>query len=149
MYQQIILIGNLGNDPELRHTASGLPVCSFRLAVNKQWVTQDGEKREKTTWFRVSAWQKQAELVSHYLSKGRQVMVIGEIEEANAYTNKAGEAAATIEVTARLVKFLGGGDNAEESDDETVLQAQTQAPVLVNGKKAPAKRQLAVADIPF
>ncbi len=147
MYQQIILIGNLGNDPELRHTASGLPVCSFRLAVNKQWTTQDGEKRDKTTWFRVSTWQKQAELVNQYLSKGRQVMVIGEVEEANAYTNKAGEAAATIEVTARLVKFLGSGDNAEPGDDEAVFQAQAVVPV--NGKKAPAKRQLAEADIPF
>jgi single-strand DNA-binding protein len=146
MYQQIILIGNLGNEPELRHTASGLPVCSFRLAVNKRWTTPDGEKRDKTTWFRVSTWQKQAELVSQYLSKGRQVMVIGEVEEANAYTTKTGEAAATIEVTARLVKFLGG-DHTEDGDDEAMLQTQASTPV--NGKKAPAKRQLAEADIPF
>jgi len=146
MYQQIILIGNLGNEPELRHTASGMPVCSFRLAVNKRWTTPDGEKRDKTTWFRVSTWQKQAELVSQYLSKGRQVMVIGEVEEANAYTTKTGEAAATIEVTARLVKFLGG-DHTEDSDDEAMLQAQASAPT--SGKKAPAKRQLAEADIPF
>ena len=146
MYQQIILIGNLGNEPELRHTASGMPVCSFRLAVNKHWTTQDGEKREKTTWFRVSTWQKQAELVNQYLSKGRQVMVIGEVEEANAYTNKAGEAAATIEVTARVVKFLGG-DHMEDGEEEVVLQAP--APQPTSGKKATTKRQLAEADIPF
>jgi single-strand DNA-binding protein len=145
MYQQIILIGNLGNDPELRHTASGTPICSFRLAVNKHWTTPEGEKREKTTWFRISAWQKQAELVSQYLTKGRQVMVIGEIEEASTYTNKAGEPAASIEVTARLIKFLGG-DHGDD-DDGTAFQADT-AP-QVNGKKTPAKRQLAGADIPF
>jgi single-strand DNA-binding protein len=146
MYQQIILIGNLGNDPELRHTATGTPICSFRLAVNKRWTTQEGEKREKTTWFRISVWQKQAELVSQYLTKGRQVLVIGEVEEASTYTNKAGEPAASIEVTARLVKFLGG-DHGDSSDDETAFQADNVPQVA--GKKTPAKRQLAEADIPF
>ncbi len=146
MYQQIILIGNLGNDPELRHTASGTPISSFRLAVNKQWTTPEGEKREKTTWFRISAWQKQAELVNQYLTKGRQVMVIGEIEEASTYINKAGEAAASIEVTARVIKFLNG-DHSSDSDDETIFQATV--PAQTTGKKTPAKRQLAEADIPF
>ena len=146
MYQQIILIGNLGNDPELRHTATGTPICSFRLAVNKQWTTPEGEKREKTTWFRVSAWQKQAELVSQYLTKGRQVMVIGEVEEASTYINKAGDAAASIEVTARAIKFLGG-EHGGVSDDEIAFQAN--AAPQATGKKTPAKRQLATADIPF
>jgi single-strand DNA-binding protein len=146
MYQQIILIGNLGNDPELRHTATGAPICSFRLAVNKQWTTPEGEKREKTTWFRISAWQKQAELASQYLTKGRQVMVMGEVEEASTYTNKAGEPAASIEVTARAIKFLGG-EHHSDSDEETVFQAAL--PAQPTGKKTPAKRQLAEADIPF
>lgn len=142
MYQQLILIGNLGSDPELRHTASGMPICSFRLAVNKRWTTQDGEKREKTTWFRVSTWQKQAELVNQYLTKGRQVMVIGEIEEASAYINKAGDPAASIEVTARLIKFLGGEHHSDEIDEETVVPARANGPVR-------AGRQWAEADIPF
>jgi single-strand DNA-binding protein len=142
MYQQIILIGNLGSDPELRHTASGTPICSFRLAVNKHWTTQDGEKREKTIWFRVSTWQKQAEVANQYLTKGRQVMVIGEVEEPSAYINKAGESAASLEVTARLIKFLGGDHNSDTVDDETV------APVRANGA-ARVSRQLAEADIPF
>jgi single-strand DNA-binding protein len=142
MYQQIILIGNLGSDPELRHTASGVPMCSFRLAVNKRWTTQEGEKREKTVWFRISTWQKQAELVNQYLTKGRQVMVIGEVEEASTYVNKAGEPAASLEVTARVIKFLGGEQNGDHLEEEAV------APVRTNGAPA-GRRQLAEADIPF
>ena len=142
MYQQLILIGNLGSDPELRHTASGTPICSFRLAVNKQWTTQEGEKREKTTWFRVSTWQKQAEVVNQYLAKGRQVMVIGEIEEASIYINKAGDPAASLEVTARLIKFLGSEHHSDTLDDEAI------APIRANGTTQ-ISRQLAKAAIPF
>ncbi len=140
MYQQIILIGHVGNDPELRHSASGTPVCNFRLAVNRRWTTQNGEKNEKTTWFRVTAWQKQAEVLAQYLSKGRQVMVVGEVEEVSTYTNKAGELATTIEVTARLVKFLNTDNH---TDDDTGTGLPSTEPVL-NGRRA-----LAEADIPF
>lgn len=117
MYQQITLIGNLGNDPELRTTPSGTPVCNFSLAVNRQWTNRDDEQVEKTTWFRVTVWQRQAETVARYLRKGSRVLVVGEVEEANAYLNREGEPAATIEVTGRLVKFLGG-DNTQERSTE-------------------------------
>lgn len=126
-YQQIILIGNLGNDPESRKTPNGATVTSFRLAVNKQWASADGEKREKVTWFKVTAWQKTAEIAANYLSKGRQVMVIGEVEEASTYTNKAGEAAATIEITAKEIKFLGGGqqdDGGPQRSTKALADAQ-------------------------
>ena len=110
MYQQITLIGNLGNDPEMRYTSSGVPVASFSLAVNKSWTSQDGTKQDKTTWFRVTTWRKQAEIVSQYLTKGRQVFVIGEIEEARPWTDKDGNHRASLEVTATSVRFLGGRD---------------------------------------
>ena len=70
MYQQIVLIGNLGNDPELRYTPSGVPVASFDLAVKKSWTDAEGGKQEKTTWFRVTAWRKLAEIAAQYLAKG-------------------------------------------------------------------------------
>lgn len=107
MYQQITLIGNLGNDPEMRYTPSGVPVASFNLAVNRSWTGQDGQRQDKTTWFRISVWNKQAETVSQYLSKGRQVLVIGEVEEARAYTDRDGNARASLEVKAQSVRFLG------------------------------------------
>jgi single-strand DNA-binding protein len=109
MYQSITLIGNLGNDPEMRYTPSGVPVASFNLAVNKSHTSEDGQRRDETTWFKVTAWRKQAETVSQYLAKGRQVMVVGEVK-ASAYNNKAGQPAASLEVTAQTIKFLGGRD---------------------------------------
>jgi len=108
MYQQITLVGNLGNDPEMRYTPSGVPVTSFSLAVNRSWTGQDGQKQDKTTWFRITTWRKQAEIVSQYLTKGRQVMVVGEVEEARPWTDKDGNNRASLEVTATTVRFIGG-----------------------------------------
>lgn len=113
MYQQITLVGNLGNDPEMRYTPSGVPVVSFSLAVNKTWVNQEGQRQDKTLWFRVTAWRKQAETVSQYLHKGSKVLIIGEVEEARAFTDRDGNHRASLEVTAQTIKFLGGrGDGA-------------------------------------
>jgi single-strand DNA-binding protein len=117
MYQQITLVGNLGNDPEMRYTPSGVPVASFSLAVSRSWVGQDGQRQEKTTWFRVTAWRKLAETVSQYLSKGRQVLVIGEIEEARTYTDRDGNTRAALEVTAQTVRFIGQRGDAGASQE--------------------------------
>lgn len=116
MYQQITLVGNLGNDPEMRYTPGGVPVASFNLAVNKSWTSQDGQRQDKTTWFRVTAWRKQAEIVSQYLTKGRQVMVIGEVDEARAYVDRDGNSRASLEVTAQVIKFLGNRGDAPMMD---------------------------------
>ena len=111
MYQQITIVGNLGRDPEMRYTASGVPVTSFSLAVSKKWTGQDGQRQEKTTWFRVSAWRQLAELASQYLTKGRQVMVVGEIDEPNVWTDQSGNQRASLEITARDIRFLGSRDD--------------------------------------
>jgi single-strand DNA-binding protein len=113
MYQQITLIGNLGNDPEMRYTPSGVPVTTFNVAVNRRWTNQDGQQQDKTIWFRVTAWRKTAELASQYLTKGRQVLVVGEVEEARAYIDRDGNPRGSLEVTANNIKFIGGrGDSA-------------------------------------
>ncbi len=112
MYQQIILIGNLGEKPEMRYTPSGVPVREFSLAVNKRWTNQDGESQEKTTWFRVVTWRKQAETVAEYLDKGSQVMVTGEMEEVEVFQGRDGNPRANLKVTALNVKFLGGREGA-------------------------------------
>ena len=118
MYQQVTLIGNLGNDPEMRYTPSGVPVASFNMAVNKSWTTQDGQRQDKTTWFRVTAWRRTAETVSQYLSKGRRVLVVGEVEEARPYTDRDGNPRASLEVTAQIIKFVGGRNEMSELDSE-------------------------------
>ncbi len=107
MYQQVVIVGNLGSDPEMRFTPSGIPVTSFSVAVNRRWTDSNGEQREKTTWFRVTAWRRLAELCNQYLSKGRLVLVEGEID-ASAWLDNQGNPRATLELTARKVKFLGG-----------------------------------------
>ena len=116
MFQQITLIGNLGDAPEMRYTPSGTPVANFSLAVNKAWNDQDGKRQEKVTWFRVTTWRKQAEMVSQYLTKGRQVLVVGEMQDAHAWSDKDGSPRASLEVTALLVKFLGSkGENGHDA----------------------------------
>ena len=110
MYQQIVLIGNLGNEPELRYTPSGVPVVSFNLAVNKNWTDAEGGKQDKTVWFRVTAWRKLAEIAAQYLAKGKQILVVGEMEDARAFTDKEGNSRASLEVTAQTIKFLSRAD---------------------------------------
>lgn len=106
MYQQITLIGNLGQDPEMRYAPSGVPVTSFSVAVNKSWVNAEGQKQDKTLWFRVTAWRKLAETTNQYLHKGSKVLVVGTIEEARPWTDKDGNNRASIEVTADTVRFM-------------------------------------------
>lgn len=113
MFQQIMLLGNLGNDPEMRYTPSGVPVATFSLAVNRVYNDSNGQRQEKTTWFRVTAWRRDAELVSQYLTKGRQVLILGEMEEARPFMGNDGQPRATLEVTARTIRFVGGrGDES-------------------------------------
>jgi single-strand DNA-binding protein len=113
VYQKIFLTGNLGRDPELRYTPNGTAVTSFSLATNERWTTQDGQQQERTIWWRVSVWGKQAESVSQYLSKGSQVFVEGRMDpdpetgNPRIWTDRDGRARASFEIVARSVKFVG------------------------------------------
>lgn len=120
MYQQVILVGRLGDDPELRYTADNVPVCTFRLAVSKQWTTPEGEPSQQTTWFRISAWRRQAEVAADYLRQGRQVLVVGELKAPHIFLDRRGEPSATLDVTAHSLKFLGSDSEREEPDVEAI-----------------------------
>lgn len=113
MYQSITIVGNLGRNPEMRYAADGTPVTNFSVATNRKWTNADGTQGEKVVWFKIAAWRRLAEVCNEYLAKGRQVLVIGELEPAKAYIGRDGEARANLEVTARLVKFLGGREDAQ------------------------------------
>ena len=115
MFQQCIIVGNLGRDPEMRYTPDGTPVTSFSVAVSRRWTSGDGSQGEKTWWFKVTCWRKLAETTNQYLKKGRQVMVIGEVD-ASAWTDQSGAARASLELTARDVRFLGGRDDQMADD---------------------------------
>lgn len=107
-YQQVIVVGNVGRDPEFNYTPNGSASANFSIATNEKWTDrQTNELKEKTTWFRVRVYGPQAETVKQYVSKGRQVMVIGTID-VSAYMDKSGQPAASLELRARDVRFLGG-----------------------------------------
>jgi len=127
MYQSTIVVGYLGRDPEMRYTPSGVPVTDFSVATTRRWTSQDGTPQEKTTWFRVTAWRKLAETCSQYLSKGRLVLVEGEID-ASAWTDQSGNPRATLELRARTVKFLGPREPAApEAEEELAPEIQEEA----------------------
>lgn len=117
MFQQCIIVGNLGRDPEMRYMGDGTPVTSFTVAVNRRWTSADGSQGEKTWWFRVSCWRRLAETTNQYLRKGSPVMVIGEVDASAYIPREGGEPRATLELTAREVKFLprGGTGTGEET----------------------------------
>ena len=113
MFQQITLVGNLGRDPEMRYTPSGVPVASFSVATSRKFQGADGQWQEKTVWFRVTAWRKTAETVSQYLTKGSKVLIIGELEEPRTWVDKDGNTQASLDVTAQTIRFLSArGENA-------------------------------------
>jgi single-strand DNA-binding protein len=106
-YQYTIIIGNVGRDAELRYTPTGVAVCDFTVAVSRRWNDRNtNEQREKTTWFKVSAWRGLAETASQFVHKGMQIMVAGDID-ASAFMGQDGQPRASLELTARDIKFLG------------------------------------------
>ncbi|UCC86609.1 MAG: single-stranded DNA-binding protein [Anaerolineales bacterium] len=123
MYHKVIIVGNLGRDPEMRYTPDGTPVTNFSVATNRKWNNPDGSQGEETVWFRVTAWRQLAELCNQYLSKGRQVFIEGRMTPdrdtggPRVWTSNDGQPRASFEVTAATVKFLGGrGEGVDASD---------------------------------
>ncbi len=130
MYQKLTIVGNLGQDPELRYTSDGTPVTTLSVATNRSWTNADGSPGEETAWFRVTAWRRMAEVCAEYLEKGRQVLVEGRLQPdpetggPRVWTDRNGNPRASFEMTAQTVKFLGGrggvgpGRGPDEIPDE-------------------------------
>lgn len=111
-----ILIGNLGGDPELRHTPNGASVCNFSIATNESWTDKSGDKQERTEWHRIIVWGRTGEACAKHLSKGRQVYVEGRIQ-TRKWEDKDGITRFLTEVVAQHVQFLGGGGGGRRDDD--------------------------------
>ena len=113
MYQKMVIVGNLGSDPEMRYMPDGTAVTNFSVAVNRRWTGNDGTPNEETTWFRISAWRKQAENCNQYLSRGNQVMVEGRLTPdkttggPRTFERRDGSVGASYELHALNVTFLG------------------------------------------
>jgi single-strand DNA-binding protein len=110
-FNKLVVVGNLGRDPELRFTPQGTPVCTFSVASNERRKSSAGEPQDITTWFRVTVWGKQAETVSKYLTKGRSVYVEGRLH-VEEWTDKEGKTRHSLEVNATDVQFIDGGRDA-------------------------------------
>ncbi len=110
-YSYTCVVGNLGQDPEVRFTQNGKPVCNFSVAVNTEWKDNSGEKQKHTQWFNVVVWGNQAEPCGKYLAKGREVMVIGEMR-SRKWTDKNNVERVSWELIANRVQFLGGGQGS-------------------------------------
>jgi len=137
-FNKVILVGNLGRDPELRYTPQGTPVCSFTMATNERRKDKTGEMQDQTTWFRVTLWGRQAETASQYLTKGRPVYIEGRLR-VEEWTDRDGKPRHTLEVNATDMQFIGGGRGED-------------APISRPAAAEPAHEQLAEPsddDIPF
>jgi single-strand DNA-binding protein len=117
---KVMLIGNVGNDPEMRFTPSGSPVTSFRIATNRVFSTPEGEKKQETDWFTVVAWNKLAEQCNQFLNKGKLVYVEGRLRN-RSWDGTDGQKHFRTEVIASRVTFLdraGASPAAEEKAEE-------------------------------
>jgi len=119
MYHTIIIVGNLGRDPEMRYTPGGQAVTNFSVATNRQYTSSDGTQVKETIWFRVSTWGKQAEICNQYLHKGSKVLVEGRLTPdastggPRIWNRQDGTPAASFEVSASAVRFLSSRGEAE------------------------------------
>ncbi len=109
---KVILIGNLGADPEVRYTPSGSAVANFTMATTKNWTNKQGEKQQRTEWHRIVAWNKLGEICGEYLSKGKQVYIEGELR-TRSWEDRDGVKRWTTEVFATGMQMLGSPDRTK------------------------------------
>ena len=147
---KVILIGNLGADPEVRYTSSGRAVANLRLATTDTWTGGDGVRNERTEWHRVVVWGKSAESAGTYLRKGRQVYIEGRIQ-SREYQDREGQKRTSTEVVADRVKFLGGKREEESGESEAPARDQDRgraAPPAPREAPAPRYDQSPDDDLP-
>ena len=122
---KIILIGNLGQDPELRYTSSGVAVASFSMATSESWKDQDGNVQEKTQWHKLVAWRKLAEIVGEYLKKGSKVYIEGRIQY-RSYDDKNGVKRDITEIVVDQMLMLDSKGAGRTNDAAVSAQSQPQ-----------------------
>ncbi len=120
---KMMIIGNVGNDPEMRYTPNGDPVTSFNVAVSRNYTTRDGERRQETEWFTVVAWKRLAETCNQFLAKGRRAYVEGRLR-SRSWEGQDGQKHFRNEITANQVLFL---------------DRQVAAPLPTEGEPAPGQ----------
>ena len=138
-FNQVVLMGNLTRDPDLRNTPSGQSVCNFGLALNRSYKGTDGEWKEMTDFIDIVAWGPLGERVAQYLTKGRPALVSGRLQSRS--WEQDGQKRSKVEVVAQDVTFLGspGGGSAPSSDDEPASAGGAKSAVKKTDKKKDTK----------
>ena len=146
-FNKVIIVGNLGRDPELRYTPQGTAVCNFSVATTEKRRDKSGDFQDVTTWFRVTLWEKKAEVAAKYLQKGKPVYIEGRLK-IDEWTDRDGNNRYTLDVTATEMQFIGSssdrdsGYSQEEPDMEAVEAPSSAASAVAGGSTADD-------DIPF
>jgi single-strand DNA-binding protein len=143
-FNKVILAGNITRDPELRVTPYGTPICQFGLAINRQFKTESGEKREEVTFVDCEAWGKTGELVAKYLTKGRAALVEGRLKLDSWEDKNTKEKRSKMKVVVEQVQFLGGREGGEQ-DEAPARSAPSARSTAAN----PAPLSKADEDVPF
>lgn len=133
-FNKITIVGYLGRDPEIRYTSDGTPVCSFTVATTERKKDKSGDFQDATTWFRITAWRRLAEVANQYLSKGKQVYIEGKLSQSE-YQDKDGNTRTTLEVNCSELQFLGargdeggGGYASAPAREERSAPSRSSAP---------------------
>lgn len=122
-FHQTIVVGHLGKDPEVRYMPNGDAACNFSIAVTESWKDKDsGDKKEQTTWYRISAFKKLAEICGQYLKKGAPVMIVGKMQERK-WQDKEGQERTSWELRADSMQMLGGRSEESSSAKPAVQKA--------------------------
>lgn len=145
-FNKLILVGNLGKDPELRYTPQGTAVTTFSLATNERRKNREGEMEDHTEWFEVTIFGKQAETASKYLAKGRPVYIEGRLS-TDIWQDRDGKTRVTLKVRATDMNFIGGNGNGEQR----AAAAGAGASAVSGGAASSAQpeAELSDDDIPF
>ena len=122
---KVMIIGNLGTDPEMRYTPNGNPVTSFRLATSRSYTDRDGERQQDTEWFTIVAWNQLAERCNQYLTKGGRVYVEGRLK-SSTWTGQDGQSRSRNEIIANTVRFLDGKPGSEKGEPQ---RGESEEPV--------------------
>lgn len=131
---KVILIGNLGKDPEVRFTSGGQAVCQFSIATSEKWKNKSNEWEERTEWHNIVVWGKQAELCKEYLAKGRTVYIEGRLQ-TRSWDDKEGKKRYTTEIVATTVRFLGGRKDSQGgySKSSSASEGSMSSPMQAEG----------------
>jgi single-strand DNA-binding protein len=146
---KVILLGRLGQDPELKYTPSGAAVCNFSLATSESWSDKNsGQKQEKTEWHKVVVWGKLAELCNQYLAKGRQAFVEGKLQ-TRSWDDQNGQKKYTTEISATTVQFIGGQASAGAGSHQQNNNSAPSASEPAQDYSVATDSNFASDDIPF